>query len=434
MINPSYRWTAKRLARCFNNYKLRIVLAAVAQGAFSAIFVFVGYNVIANNDTPMIETESGSLDGSVSVVTDDEASNGQAVIFGETTSPPSGGGTGGGGSGGGNEGGVTGQGGGNQNPPYESNGFGPEGRWPTGFPSYATTANIVTNGTNSGLQSAINSLASSGGVIEHPGNITDATLTRTGSAPIVIRPPLGQRANFVVSGTRIHGSGLLLAGWTLSGSFRVHNAVNSGVAWIEADSSLWFETAANSAGNTAHGLMYELVARQYRSDGDRSRLWSNGAGSSATMDVVGSWLTGSTAPPPAHADTIQVLFQSGGTGVVNINNSVIWPSWDKALQGDGLAQVFTINNSWIAEPSIAESIFPGGGIVLDGHHAITAVASVINSILLGSVHNSYPVTTQGSTLYNVSGIIDGGGNTTVTTLPQPPAAPTHEQLDAIWHP
>ncbi len=418
----------------------RIIASVVANRgrsalAFSVLFIVIIPALLslyarATHTHVEIESENGSLDGSISVLTDPEASNEQAVGFGELNednpndtgdnSPPPGGGSGGG------EGGSGG---------YTPASMGPSGRWPSGFPTYATQASIVTNGTIAGLQAAINQLSSSGGVIQHAGNVANATITRSsGTAPIVVRPPLGQRADFTISGTRLHGSGILLAGWRLSGSFRVHNAINSGVAWIEADSSLWFETAANSAGNTAHGLMYELVAREYKSRSDRSRLWSNGSGSVATMDVVGSWLTGSTAAPPTHADTIQVLLQSGGTGMVNIKDSVIWPSWDKALQGSGIGTVFTISNSWIAEPSAGEDIWPGGGLVLDGHHAITAVANMTNSILLGSVHSGFAVTVSGSTLYNVSGIINGGGNTTVAQIPLPPPAPTHTQLDSIWHP
>jgi hypothetical protein len=282
----------------------------------------------------------------------------------------------------------------------------------------------------SGLNRALLQLDSTGGVIEHAGDLAEATLTRPGTAPIVVRPPLGQRADFEVRRTRIEGSGLLLAGWTLAGSIRVTNSTNSGVAWSEADSSLWFATEATTTKARAQGLMYEVVARTYKNDSDRVRVRATGSGATATLDVVGSWLTGSSAAPPAHADTIQVLNQSGGSTHVTIADSVIWPSWDKALQGDGTGQVFTINRSWIAEPSVANQFFPG--LDLSGHHAITAVAEVRDSTLLGSVHNEYPVRVSGSLLYSATGIVNGGGNTTTAELPAPPPARTHAELDRIW--
>jgi hypothetical protein len=234
-----------------------------------------------------------------------------------------------------------------------------------------------------------------------------------------------------VNSSRIEGSGLLLAGWTLDRSIRVSDVENSGVAWCEAQQNLWFSAEATAPRARVRGLMYEVVVREYRNESDRGRARATGSGAVATLDVVGSWVTGSTAAPPEHADTFQVLNQDGGSAHINISDSVIWPSWDKALQGDGTGQVFTITRSWIAEPSVANDFF--GGINLEGYHAITAVAEVRDSVLIGSVHNEYPVTVSGSVLYEAEGYVNGGGNSIARTLPAPPPAPTHAQLDQIWH-
>lgn len=313
--------------------------------------------------------------------------------------------------------------------------MGPSGQWPTGFPAYSTAADVTTNGTTSGLAAAISALASTGGVIEHAGDITDYYIERaSGTAEILIRPPIGQRADYTISGSRLRGNGICVAGYTLSGSFRIENAVNSGAAWCEGASSLWYACYASSPGETADGFMYEVVISDYRRNGDdRCRVTAIGSGAVSELTIVGSWLTGSDAAPPAHADTIQVLNQSGGETHVYVYDTVIWPSWDKALQGAGTANpAFTLDNCWIVEPSIAEAIWSGDPVTLDGFHAITAMASLDNCVLGGSVNTGEDVTVTNSVLYDVAGIVDGGGNTTVDTLPSPPALLNHAALDSIW--
>ncbi|MCA9343207.1 hypothetical protein KC950_04320, partial [Candidatus Saccharibacteria bacterium] len=80
-----------------------------------------------------------------------------------------------------------------------TSGRGPTGQWPAGFPDYDTPADITTNGSLASLQNALNSLGSSGGVIEHPGNIPDANLSRPNGPEIVVRPPIGKRADYTTA-------------------------------------------------------------------------------------------------------------------------------------------------------------------------------------------------------------------------------------------
>ena len=147
------------------------------------------------------------------------------------------------------------------------------------------------------------------------------------------------------------------------------------------------------------------------------------------MDVAGSWVAGSTAFE--HIDTFQVIILNGGSGGIRISDSVVWPSGDKALQGNGDQHVYDLDNVWIASPPMANQLWPGLG--LDGYHAITSVATMRNSTLLGTVHQNYPVATSGSELYGVSGVSDAGGNTVLSVMPAPPPVPSHEALDTVWH-
>lgn len=321
-----------------------------------------------------------------------------------------------------------------EEPPAEpGSAMGPTGRWPEGFPAYATPAHLVTDGTTSGLDVAIASLAETGGVIEHAGDVVDFYIERpSGTAPIVIRPPIGQRAAYRIESCRLRGSGICVAGFVLAGSFRIENAVNSGAAWCEGDAGLWYACYASVAGAQARGFMYEVVVGEFRDSGDRCRVTAIGAGSVSELVIVGSWLTGSAAAPPTHADTIQVLNQSGGDTHVYAYDSVIWPSWDKALQGSGTANpAFTLGNCWIVEPGMAEAIWPEP-IALDGYHAITAMSVLDGCVVGGSCHPGEEVTISNSTLYQVENYVDGGGNVVVDELPAPPALLDHAALNSIW--
>ena len=93
---------------------------------------------------------------------------------------------------------------------------GPIGQWPDGFPAYATAANIVTDGTNGGLGATLHSgTCTNGCVVEHPGDISAHTITRSGtSGEILVRPPIGQRANYnLIAEVDIKANDIVVAGF-----------------------------------------------------------------------------------------------------------------------------------------------------------------------------------------------------------------------------
>jgi hypothetical protein len=318
--------------------------------------------------------------------------------------------------------------------PVSSGDMGPSGQWPAGFPTYGSAATIVTNGTMFGLLSALDSLPG-GGVIEHAGPISGDIRRASGSDPILIRPPHGKRDEFKLGALDIRSSGVLLAGFRQTSKVHVHNSVNSGLAWTELNANTEIRGMGYTAGQKTRVLVYEVIARQPKpAGGDRIVAHAQKAGAQTNIDIVGSWLTGShNSGAGDHADTVQVILQNGGAGFVNIADSVIWPSDDKALQGEGFTPVYRLVNSWIASPSAARALWPTLNVT--GYNAITAVADVVDSVLSGTVHGKFPVRVSGSTIGQDTArtVVDAGGNTTVAAPPAPPAAPTPEQLDLIWH-
>ena len=335
-------------------------------------------------------------------------------------------------------------------PPPVMDDVGPTGRWPSeqGFPPYETPADIVTDGSVSGLRDAIAELDSVGGVVEHRGDIagmSDDGLRRQGDTPIVVRPPLGQRADFALEGNvYLRGSGLLLAGWYhQSGSVYVFDAANSGLAWVESDGGGEFRvTARRNTSEVVAGLWYEGVYRAYQLDVgfDRSTVNALTGGSRAHLDAVGLWLAGHARPvgSSAHVDTMQIVLQDGGEAGMSIRNSVVWPSSNVAFQGSGTTG-FTIRDTWFAEPQFGRALFPTGdpGEGLDGFGAITGKAQISGSTMLGNTHpNSTVNVSESSLLMPGDTYSDDGGNTEhaeLWSVPVPPDAPTHEELDKVWH-
>jgi hypothetical protein len=184
------------------------------------------------------------------------------------------------------------------------------------------------------------------------------------------------------------------------------------------------------------GFFYEIVHRQYFSGGANGN--DRGGARSAQHDVdvlvVGSIITGDESPSPAHADTWQIYYTSGDVNTT-FRDSILWASWDKVLQGQG-GNDFTIDNCTLIEPSEANAIWPGGGINLEGFHAIQGLgrSTIDSSTILGSTPD--PVTISNSLLWQQTSSepTDGGGNKTLTSRPSPPSVPSHSQLDAIWSP
>jgi len=323
-------------------------------------------------------------------------------------------------------------------PLVDPTGRGPTGQWPPGFPAYSTAADLVTDGSIRGLTSALDDAAcSSGCVIEHPGNVSLTVSSRAGTGEIVVRPPIGQRAEYSLIGdVEIRASNLLFAGFSqASGAMKVTQGSNSGFAWIESDGTDAYLAVFGNGGDIADGFFYEILYRQYADPGaeDRGgvRASNNGSG---TMLVVGSVLTGTVDPPPAHADTLQVYFDSGASGFITIRDSVIWPSWDKALQGH-TGKNFELDNVYIVSPTNATALWPGPGSIDFGQpFHTTAAADYRNSTIIGAGHPGEPIRVWDSELYEFPTAIDMGGNTVLTKRPPPPRVPTHEELDAIWSP
>jgi hypothetical protein len=314
---------------------------------------------------------------------------------------------------------------------------GPAGRWPEGFPPYRSKADIVTDGTDGGLTDALDDVQCANGcVIEHPGNIGTLRLTRVGDGRIVIRPPIGRRAEYSVTGdVDIRSSNLVLAGFSTSGAMTVTQGTNSGFAWMEGSGVHAYIGVHGNGGDVADGFFYELVYRQYAAPGagDRGGVRASNNGS-ARMLVVGSILTGTVDEPPAHADTLQVYFDSGGSGFITIRDSVLWPSWDKALQGH-VGKNFDVDNVYIVSPSHATALWPGPGqIRFSQPFHTTGIAEFRNSTLVGRNHPDSPVSVRGSELFDAGPIVDLGGNKVLKRRPAPPPVPSHEELDAIWSP
>ena len=314
---------------------------------------------------------------------------------------------------------------------------GPTGRWPEGFPAYRTVADIVTDGTTNALRSALDERACAHGcVIEHPGDISALTITRMGTGQILVRPPIGRRADYsITSKIDIRGDNVLIAGFDNDGYMLVSSGSNSGFAWIEVDGP-GGGLAVHGNVDVASGFFYEIVYRQYAAPGtgDRGGVRASGNGR-ATMLIVGSILTGTIDPPPTyHADTLQIYYDAGSSGAISIRDSVVWPAYDKALQAGSKKELF-LDNVFLVAPSEANIIWPGpGSLNLGGYYHTTGSANMVKCTVLGRNHPDFDVTVSNSKLWDPGKYSDAGGNTILRARPSPPAPPTSAQLDAIWSP
>jgi hypothetical protein len=263
------------------------------------------------------------------------------------------------------------------------------------------------------------------------------TLTRSGSGEIVVRPPIGQRANYVITGkANIRSSNLLIAGFGATSTMLVSSGSNSGFAWIENSNGSGQVAVYGNGGDVASGIFYEILYRRFSAPGlgDRGGIRAGGGGY-ANMLVVGSVLTGDPSEPPAHADTLQSYYDSGAGGLITVRDSVVWPSWDKAYQGEGNTLAFVNDNVWIASPSNATKLWPGPGSINFGQpFHTTATAEYRNSTIIGPGHPDTSIRVWDSELFEFPSAIDMGGNAVLTQRAAPPPVPTHEQLDAIWSP
>lgn len=324
--------------------------------------------------------------------------------------------------------------------PTPSGVFGPTGRWPAGFPAYDTPADVVTNGTMSDLNAKLAQVST--GVIEHPGDITAAIGSYNADpGAVVVRPPLGQRNNYAITGSaQIRRGNLCLAGFEHRAYLMIQNlgARPSGIAWCE--STGYATTDVNVTGNgwEANGFAVEWVCHDFMSGGvgggnDRSRVSApSGSTGKATLTGAGCYLTGSQYIPDGHLDTAQCFGSVNVDTPITFTDSVLWPGDDKVIQGNGTIPVFRLERCVILSPGQAKSLWPTP-LDLRGHYATTAVGEIVDSVVCGNINAQYAVTVSGSALYASAGHVDGGGNTVLMSAPTIPPPPTHEQLDAIWH-
>ncbi len=397
--------------------KLKIIRPLTFTLAFGVIGLAVLAVSRADTHHNVLESEKSNLQGLAAIKSSTEASDNKFVEFGASGLDP--------------------------------DGRGPTGQWPDGFPAYDTVADIVTDGSIASLQSALNSLGSSGGVIEHPGNIPAVNLDRPTGPEIVVRPPIGQRANYTTSANP-RSSNLLLAGWMASrmlisrdinnsGGFRTIR--NSGWAWCEAEKNAVMLVSGTYA--DIEGLYYEVVYREYADPGlgDRGGTRGNGNSSSAGRGIqyiVGSIITGTVDQPPAHADTLQTYYDSYSFGNIYARDSVLWPSWDKMYQGHGSA-LPEFDNVYVVSPTLSRQAWNGPSDIsfFSQPYHTTGNAKYTNSTIVGNSHPGATLQVSNSEFYNTTRdgrINDQGGNTNLTELPVPSSAPSHEQLDIIWSP
>ena len=139
-----------------------------------------------------------------------------------------------------------------------------------------------------------------------------------------------------------------------------------------------------------------------------------------------------------HTDTFQVYFNTGATGHQTIRDSILWPCYDKVLQGVGASSVFDVFNSYLVSPELTDDLWSGPATLNfsspQPYHT-TGFATFDGSTLVGGNHPRFSLNVSNSELYRPGPYVDLGGNTILRSLPAPPpAAPTHPELDAIWSP
>ena len=329
-------------------------------------------------------------------------------------------------------------------PPADPHGRGPTGQWPAGFPAYAGTAEIVTNGTSAGLTAAISNAACSDGcVIEHAGAVSGTFSSRaSGSGGIVVRPPIGQRGNYTLGGATIRVDGLLFAGYAGgTGQLLVQgnglNGKGSGFAWMDMGSTNGGRLVVycNASNENSYGFFYEILVRHYGSQEDRGGVRGSGGGD-CKYEMVGSHIAGDNGPLTGHPDTLQDYNPSPGTSTTTIRDSILWSSTDKVIQGEWPGgNPFIIDNSMLIGPSDSRSLWTEESLNLNSANVcVNAIATITNSTTLGKFNGPY-VGIGDSVIYGTSsGFINLGGNTTTGTRPTPPPYPTDAQLDAIWSP
>jgi hypothetical protein len=325
--------------------------------------------------------------------------------------------------------------------------FGPAGRWPSHTPAYDTAADVVTSSLNE-LQSEIDS-ASSGTVIEHQGHLDSSRLTGGStqwSDNVLVRPPLGQRAEYEVRGRFfLQADRVTMAGFANAGNMRIQSCNRCGWAWIENIGAGPSAIVTAQDEDAVEPFIYEWVSTEVGIGGDRMQFKSSGA-RLVRPQFIGLYLTGKTREVGAgdHNDTMQTFQLNGGsTEDALISHSVLFSSGDKALQGDGTSILYDHVLVYEPNPSGMWAPWPSGTDGAYGYHAITGGLSNSEirggSIIVGSFGSTLD-TMRNSTIYSSSddplGNVENAIDVTVEMgNPEPPKLPsemTHEHLDSLW--
>jgi hypothetical protein len=334
-------------------------------------------------------------------------------------------------------------------PPVSSRG--PSGQWPPGFHAYANTApGVVVAANTSAVQSAMTSgtcTDANGCTIEFTGTSISGTTfsSRGGSGPIVVRPPIGQRAEKTLGNVVIRVDGLLFAGFQATGEIKVQITNNnilglgSGGAWLDSGAGTNLRPFVECYGDGSKGIFYEIVARHYGSSEDRGGTRGNGGGT-CSFTLVGSYLAGDNGPLAGHPDTLQD-YQNGSTcPEFIIRDSILWSSTDKVLQTEYEpgSTVMEVDNCILIGPAESDSrwFFPGELPTFNpANVTVNAIATITNSTLIGGQFNGSYVSVGDSELWNIGGSYTNlGGNDTSPPTPATPPLPTDAYLDTIWSP
>jgi len=323
----------------------------------------------------------------------------------------------------------------------------------------------------SSLRSSIeNAACSDGCVIEHAGAINGNISSRAaGTGRIVIRPPIGERAEHAID-AEIKVDNLLIAGYGGGvANIGARECVNCGFAWIESRAANGHGSFSASCGVGAserlESIWYEIVFANYADWGqeyDRGGMYGvPNKVSDCRMLIRGWYLAGVTCPdnkPPGincHSDSIQEVLWPGSTCVFEIHDSIFWPSEDKVMQTSSWDSPCNspadVYNSTFISPPYAESLWTGDPISYDGSTPgwyppgpqpfhTTANVHFRDSTLIGGCYpqpGGFDIRVDDSELYDANDCPQhsaSSGNTTLSSLPSVPGAPTHVQLDAIWSP
>ncbi|MCB1150672.1 hypothetical protein KDK88_03955 [bacterium] len=312
---------------------------------------------------------------------------------------------------------------------------GPDGtHWPPGTPAYTTPATVTINSLAE-LNAALKS-ASAGDVIEVAPSTLSSQLEVTGGSAswkqnVLIRPPLGQRGSVKIAAElRIISPNVTFAGLS----------INSFVSLRAGGDHAFLarcELSANGgliANDTHDSGFYELVATQPKTGGDRAQVKGSNGNTTTGFTLSGVWLKGAYRPVGSadHSDTLQLVGVSGGSvKSVTIEDSVLWPSSNAALQN--AADGTIMKSSWFASCGGFSSDVPSGN-ECGGFHAMNGGTNneVYGCVVNGTLNGGDPYAVVNDTKLRkfAQPPLSQSNNVVDPNLKEP--APELCDLDAIW--